>query len=100
MSEVIDICNSEEDKAEEKGGFAAASLEHHNYSFGPEYEEDPTNPVPGDLVVTSLSDMRYPARRDTNFGGHFLIVLIRCWVQKYWNQCCGGLETRYYFSVP
>ena len=74
MGEVIDLCSSEEDKEEDKEGFAAVSPEHYNNLFNPKYEEDPTNPVSGDLVVTPLPDMRHPARRDTNFGAHFLII--------------------------
>ena len=76
MSEVIDLCNSEEDKEKEKEkkDFATVLPEHYNNSFEPEYEEDSTNPVSGYLVVTSLSDLRHPARRDTNFGAHLLIV--------------------------
>jgi hypothetical protein len=73
-SEVIDLCDSGESKTEEKEDYAAVPPEHYNNSFDPEYEVDPTNPCPGDLVITSLSDMRHPARRDVNFGAHYLIV--------------------------
>ena len=48
--------------------------EQLNCSVDPKYEEVPSNPVPGDLVITSLGDMMHPARRHTNFGNHFLIL--------------------------
>ena len=43
-------------------------------SVDPEYAEDGSNPLPGDLVISSLRDVKHPARHDTNFGNSYLIM--------------------------
>ena len=43
-------------------------------SVDPEYEDDGSNSVPGDLVISSPRDAKHPARRDTNFGNCYLIL--------------------------
>ena len=80
-SEVIDLSNTdddvkEEEEDEEQGDddYARVPPEHFNESCDPSYEEDPSNPVPGDLVLTTLADMSHPARRQPIFGPTFLIL--------------------------
>ena len=57
-----------------KNDILTVSLEHSNRSVDPEYQDDPSNPVPDDLEITSLCDMKHAALGDNNFGNHFLIV--------------------------
>ena len=39
-----------------------------------DYEDDGSNPVPEDLVISSLKDVKHLARRGTNFGNCNLIL--------------------------
>ena len=43
-------------------------------SVDPDYAEDGSNPIPGDLVISSLRDVKHPVRHDTNFGNSCLIM--------------------------
>ena len=43
-------------------------------SVDPDYEDDGSNPVPGNLVISSLRDVKHPARRDINFRNCYFIL--------------------------
>ena len=40
----------------------------------PDYDKDVMKPIPGDLVISCLEDIRHPARHVKLFGKHFLII--------------------------
>ena len=44
-------------------------------SVDPEYVENGSKPLPGDLVISSLSDVKHHTRHDTNFGNSYLIMV-------------------------
>ena len=33
-----------------------------------------STPIPGNLVISSLRDVKHPARHDTNFGNSYFII--------------------------
>ena len=43
-------------------------------SVDPDNTEEDSNPIPGDLVMLSLRDVKDPARHDTNLGNSYLIM--------------------------
>ena len=43
-------------------------------SVDPEYVEDGSTLIPGDLVISSLRDVKHPTRHDTYFSNSYLIM--------------------------
>ena len=71
---VIDLTAPTDDKEEtiERPPDSIASF--YATSVDPSYETNHMKPIPGALVVSSLGEIRHPARRDDNFGWHHIIV--------------------------
>ena len=68
------------DLAEESDDTEEEEYRHHcscgprRLSVDPNYFDDVSNPVPGDLVIANLRDIKHPARKDPYFGSNFLIL--------------------------
>ena len=62
----------DEEEAIERPSDPTASL--YTTSIDLSYERNRMKPMPGDIVISSLGEIRHPARRDDNFGWHHIIV--------------------------
>ena len=81
--ECIDFTHSSQDDVEDvtNEDFMNEDVTNKGYlgeptmnSVDPKYSERGSNPAPGDLVISSLFDVKHPTRRHANFGNQYLII--------------------------